>query len=80
MKNLKKLKKQFPLIQISDWENLRVGFNHKCNSLGLKNEDKLHLNFEKISKVIFYDVIYNPSVTNFLKEAEKTVTHGLMEK
>jgi shikimate dehydrogenase len=70
---LEKLKKQFPLIQISDWGEFKESdLIINATSLGLKNEDKLHFNFEKISKkVIFYDVIYNPSVTNFLKEAEK---------
>ena len=48
-----------------------------CTSLGLKNNDNLNLNFKKykpkffFKKRLFYDVIYNPPITNFLKEAKK---------
>ena len=48
-----------------------------CTSLGLKNDDNLNLNFKKYKpkfffrKRLFYDVVYNPPVTNFLKEAKK---------
>ena len=43
-----------------------------ATSLGLKNEDKINLDFSKIEpSKLFYDVIYNPSKTNFLLEAER---------
>ena len=39
-----------------------------ATSLGLKKNDNLNLNFSSISKkFFFYDIIYNPSETNFLK-------------
>jgi len=39
-----------------------------ATSLGLKKEDNLNLDFSSISKnKFFYDVIYNPIETNFLK-------------
>ena len=39
-----------------------------ATSLGLKKEDKIDLDFSSISKnKFFYDVIYNPTETNFLK-------------
>ena len=39
-----------------------------ATSLGLKKEDNLNLDFSSISRnKFFYDVIYNPSETNFLK-------------
>jgi shikimate dehydrogenase len=39
-----------------------------ATSLGLKKEDSLNLDFSSISRnKFFYDVIYNPSETNFLK-------------
>jgi shikimate dehydrogenase len=39
-----------------------------ATSLGLKKEDKLNFDFSTISgNKFFYDVIYNPSETNFLK-------------
>ena len=41
-------------------------------SLGLKNEDQIKLDFSKTgSNKLFYDVIYNPSKTNFLLKGEK---------
>ena len=48
-----------------------------CTSLGLKKGDKIELDINKykpkffINKRLFYDVIYNPPMTNFLKEAKK---------
>jgi shikimate dehydrogenase len=39
-----------------------------ATSLGLKKEDNLNLDFTSLSgNKFFYDVIYNPSETNFLK-------------
>jgi shikimate dehydrogenase len=39
-----------------------------ATSLGLKKEDSLNLDFSSISgNKFFYDVIYNPVETNFLK-------------
>jgi len=36
--------------------------------LGLKKEDNINLDFSSISgNKFFYDIIYNPSETNFLK-------------
>jgi shikimate dehydrogenase len=41
-----------------------------ATSLGLKEKETLNFNFSKISKkTIFYDVIYNPSQTDFLKKS-----------
>ncbi len=43
-----------------------------ATSIGLKN-DKINLDFSNIGKnKLFYDVIYNPSETNFLKKAKDT--------
>ena len=39
-----------------------------ATSLGLKKEDNINLDFSSISRnKFFYDVIYNPKETNFLK-------------
>ena len=39
-----------------------------ATSLGLKKEDKINLNFPSSCKnKLFYDVIYNPKETRFLK-------------
>jgi len=67
------VKKKFKNIQILEWgiiENCDLFIN--ATSIGLNNNDKFNFNFSQISeKKIFYDVIYNPSKTNFLQEAEK---------
>ena len=42
-----------------------------ATSLGLNNNDELNLDFSKIEKEkFFYDVIYNPKETSFLKKAK----------
>lgn len=67
------VKEKFKNIQILEWgiiENCDMFIN--ATSIGLNNNDKFNFNFSQISeKKIFYDVIYNPSKTNFLQEAEK---------
>ena len=67
------IKKRFKDIKILKWgsiENCDMFIN--ATSIGLKKNEKFNLNFSQISeKKIFYDVIYNPSKTNFLQEAEK---------
>ena len=43
-----------------------------ATSLGLNQEDKINLDLTQIGKnKLFYDVIYNPTETNFLKKAKK---------
>ena len=43
-----------------------------ATSVGLNSDDKLDLDFSKISKnKFFYDVIYNPKETNFLKKGKE---------
>ena len=42
-----------------------------ATSVGLNNNDNLNLDFSKIGKnKFFYDVIYNPKETNFLKQGK----------
>ena len=63
------LKNIFKDINIIEWGKLS-DFDMIINatSLGLKKEDKLNFNFSLIKKnKFFYDVIYNPIETNFLK-------------
>ena len=67
--NAENLKKLFKDIEIVEWDEL-PNFDMIINatSLGLKNEDNINLNFSSVSKnKFFYDVIYNPRETNFLK-------------
>ena len=67
-----KLKDQFNKINTLDWGEI-PDFDLIINatSLGLKNET-INLDFSKIKKnKLFYDLIYNPGETNFLKEGRK---------
>ena len=43
-----------------------------ATSLGLNENDKIHLDFSGIKKnKFFYDVIYKPQITNFLSTGKK---------
>ncbi len=67
------LKKIYPDLDLVEWGNIK-NFDMIINatSLGLKANDKIPINYEQIgSGKLFYDVVYNPTKTNFLSEAEK---------
>ena len=67
------LKKLFKNIEIIDWGEV-PNFDMIINatSIGLRKEDHIILDFSSISKnSLFYDVIYNPRETNFLKTGKK---------
>ncbi len=66
------LKSQFKTLNVIDWGNLpKFDIIINATSIGLKNEN-INLNFSNIGKdKLFYDVIYNPSETSFLKEGKK---------
>ena len=43
-----------------------------ATSLGLKNDDQIKLNYADIgTNKLFYDIIYNPSKTEFLLKAKR---------
>jgi shikimate dehydrogenase len=64
--NLKEIYKDLEIIKWGDISNFDIIIN--ATSLGLKKEDNLNFDFSSISgNKFFYDVIYNPSETNFLK-------------
>ncbi len=70
--NADNLKSQFKNIKIFDWGDL-PNFDVIINatSLGLDNET-INLDFSKVeNNKLFYDVIYNPPETNFLKQGRK---------
>ena len=76
-------KKNFPEIEIIKWgEILDFDIIINATSIGLKEEDEININYQQISKdKFFYDVIYNPPKTNFLKNAKKyggTTRNGKM--
>ena len=71
--NAENLKDLFKNIKIVDWGKFPV-FDMIINatSIGLKNDDKIELDISKMEKnKIFYDVIYKPDETNFLKTGKK---------
>ena len=46
-----------------------------ATSVGLNKEDDLNININELKKgKFFYDVIYNPPMTNFLKRAKNLDT------
>ena len=66
------LKTQFKTINVIEWGNIpKFDMIINATSLGLKNEN-INLNFSDVGNDrLFYDVIYNPSETSFLKEGKK---------
>ena len=64
-----KLKKNFSNISVVDWgDQPEFDMIINATSLGLSKEDDMGLSFKNINKEkLFYDVIYNPKETNFLK-------------
>ena len=63
------LKTIFKNLEIIEWGEVpKFDMIINATSLGLKKEDKIDLDFSSTSKnKFFYDVIYNPIETNFLK-------------
>ena len=77
------LKKNFSKINVVDWgDQPEFDMIINATSLGLSNEDNLGLNFNNIHKEkLFYDVIYNPKETNFLRTGKNLgckVSNGRM--
>ena len=67
------IKNIFNNIKLVKWGEI-PGFDVVINatSLGLNQDDKINLDFTKVGKnKLFYDVIYNPSETNFLNLGKK---------
>ena len=75
-------------LEILDWgQSPDFDIIINATSLGLKNNDKIELDYNKYKskffgkKKLFYDVIYNPSKTNFLLKGEELgneTTNGKM--
>ena len=71
-KKAEDLKLRFHNLEVLDWGDI-IDFDVIINatSLGL-NKESINLDFSKFgNNKLFYDVIYNPSETNFLKEGKK---------
>jgi len=67
------IKKLFPEIEIIEWgkvTNFDIIIN--ATSIGLNEKDEINIDYKNISEnKFFYDVIYNPKETNFLRNAKK---------
>ena len=67
--NLKKLFKNLIVVDWGDIPDFDLVIN--ATSIGLKKDDKIKLDFSIFAgNKIFYDVIYNPKETDFLKSAK----------
>jgi shikimate dehydrogenase len=69
-----KLKEKFnDLIPIKWNEKADYDIVINATSLGLKIDDKINFNFDELNRnICFYDTIYNPPITNLLKEAKNS--------
>ena len=71
------IKKLFPEIEIIEWgrvTNFDIIIN--ATSIGLNEKDEINIDYKNISKNrFFYDVIYNPKKTCFLKRAKEFGAH-----
>ncbi len=66
------LKKIFHSIKVVDWGNVpSTDMIINATSIGLNVKDRINLDLSKIQNKFFYDVIYNPGETNFLKSGKK---------
>ena len=67
-----KVKNIFNNIKLINWgETPDFDVIINATSLGLKQSDKINLDFTKVgNNKLFYDLIYHPSETNFLKTAK----------
>ena len=67
--NLKELFKNLEIINWGEMADFDMIIN--ATSIGLKEEDEIKLDISNVgNNKIFYDVIYNPIETNFLKKAK----------
>ena len=78
-----RLKERFNFLEILEWgKTIKADFIINTTSLGLKENDKINLDYGLLgSESFFYDVIYKPKETNFLKNAKKNgqkFQNGLM--
>ncbi len=67
-----KLKSLFQDIIILDWGEVpEFDVIINATSVGLNSDENLEIDFSRFSNKFFYDVIYNPAETNFLKLAKR---------
>ena len=70
VENLKKFYKNLSVVDWGDVPNFDIIIN--ATSVGLDKNEEIGIDFSKVGKnKLFYDVIYNPKQTNFLKLGKK---------
>jgi len=76
--NLKKMFNNLNVVNWGDVPNFDMIIN--ATSVGLEKGDQINLDLSKVGKdKLFYDIIYNPEETNFLKtgkEQDNTISNG----
>ena len=67
------IKNKFKNVKVLEWnEECKFDIIINATSLGLNKNDNIDINFENLeNEKFFYDVIYNPPETEFLKNAKK---------
>ncbi len=68
----KDLKKNYSNLELIEWGKIpEFDMIINATSIGLKKNDEIKLDFKDVEpNKFFYDVIYNPKETNFLKKAK----------
>ena len=82
-KNADRLNNFFKELKIIDWGEIpEFDVIINATSIGLNKDDEINLNYKDLgSNKLFYDLIYNPKETNFLKKAKafgNTTENGKM--
>jgi len=83
-KKAEELKKKYTNVEVLDWGKRPQIFDIVINttSIGLTKDEKINIDFSDCGgdkDKLFYDLIYNPKETNFLKEARlrgNNITNG----
>jgi shikimate dehydrogenase len=72
-KKAESLKNLFNNLKVLDWGNIpEFDMIINATSLGLNTEDKINIDISNVGQnKFFFDVIYNPKETNFLKMGKK---------
>tara|TARA_B100001057_G_scaffold248116_1_gene248361 strand:- start:5085 stop:5873 length:789 start_codon:yes stop_codon:yes gene_type:complete len=76
----RELKRLFPDVSIIEWgKTPEFDMIINATSLGLNDKDHINIDFSLNRNKFFYDVIYNPKETKFLRDAKKlgnTIENG----
>ena len=67
------MKNLFKFLDVVEWgESPNFDMIINATSVGLKKDDKINLDYSKVGpNKFFYDIIYNPKETTFLKRARE---------